>query len=87
MAVSLPGWRVHVLYRNSEKMVPAAMTDALSSHSITCPHCWEPHEIQVDASGGDQTYIEDCSVCCHPIELTVHFAGDELSDVSVEAAQ
>jgi hypothetical protein len=25
-------------------------------------------------SGGDQTYIEDCQVCCRPI--TFHAAGD-----------
>jgi hypothetical protein len=37
--------------------------------SILCPYCWERYETQVDLSGGSFTYVEDCQVCCQPIEL------------------
>ena len=31
----------------------------------------------VDLSVEDQTYVEDCEVCCHPIEI--HYSCDEES--------
>ena len=37
----------------------------------------------LDTSVGDQTYVEDCEVCCKPIE--VHYAVDEDSVVDFEA--
>lgn len=39
--------------------------------SIECPYCGESYETQVDLTGGSFTYIEDCQVCCQPIELSV----------------
>ncbi len=38
---------------------------------IQCPACWEAQSIDVDLSAGPRTYIEDCEVCCHPMELTI----------------
>ena len=38
--------------------------------SILCPYCWESYETQVDLSAGSFTYVEDCQVCCQPIELS-----------------
>lgn len=38
--------------------------------SILCPYCWESYESQVDLSAGSCTYVEDCQVCCQPIELS-----------------
>lgn len=43
----------------------------LESVSIQCPYCWEMIDIQVDCSITDQSYVEDCQVCCKPICLTV----------------
>ena len=39
--------------------------------SVYCPYCGEPIEVVVDLSLPEQEYIEDCSVCCRPILLTV----------------
>ncbi|MBZ2190506.1 CPXCG motif-containing cysteine-rich protein [Alcanivorax sp. JB21] len=50
---------------------------------ITCPYCWETIEILVDPSEPAQQYVEDCSVCCHPIELSVSVAPG--GDIAVEA--
>lgn len=37
-----------------------------------CPYCGEPLDLAVDESGGrNQSYIEDCVVCCRPIEVEV----------------
>ena len=32
----------------------------------------------LDSSVNKQTYIEDCEVCCRPIEITTTFSGNEL---------
>ncbi|MGA9335225.1 MAG: CPXCG motif-containing cysteine-rich protein [Rudaea sp.] len=39
---------------------------------IHCPYCGESFETSVDASAGSQHYIEDCAVCCRPIEVAAH---------------
>ena len=32
----------------------------------------------LDSSVGSQTYIEDCEVCCNPIEISPSFENGEL---------
>ena len=48
----------------------------LDSQLIGCPYCGEQIEILIDASAGDQDYIEDCQVCCRPINLSVRIDRD-----------
>lgn len=52
---------------------------------ISCPYCGESIEIAVDASSGDQQYIEDCQVCCRPISLAVHVDADGVPHVGARA--
>lgn len=51
------------------------------SENVDCPYCGEPFETLVDSSAGNQDYIEDCPVCCRPIEfhLAVGHDGEILS--------
>ena len=42
----------------------------------TCPYCGEENDALIDTSGGDQRYIEDCAVCCKPIECYLHVYGE-----------
>lgn len=53
----------------------------IDERDLTCPYCGETFSTTVDASMGSQNYIEDCYVCCRPIEVTleVDVAGDILS--------
>ena len=51
--------------------------DMLDSAWINCPYCGEPLEVAVDCSAGDQDYIEDCQICCRPIELQLRISGDQ----------
>ena len=39
--------------------------------SLSCPYCGEPIELIVDTSVEQQTYIEDCQVCCQPMTVIV----------------
>lgn len=43
----------------------------LDEQTATCPHCWERITLLVDASAGNQNYVEDCPVCCHPMLVAV----------------
>lgn len=36
---------------------------------VQCPYCGEPFETRLDLSAGSFRYVEDCQVCCQPIEL------------------
>jgi hypothetical protein len=47
-------------------------------HFFVCPHCWQEISMLLDPAYS-QTYVEDCEVCCNPIELTVSFEDGELS--------
>ena len=44
--------------------------------TITCPFCWESIEILTDPSVTAEEYIEDCQVCCNPINIAVTTAAD-----------
>ncbi|MDT8383666.1 MAG: CPXCG motif-containing cysteine-rich protein [Gammaproteobacteria bacterium] len=52
--------------------------------SIHCPYCGERLLILIDPSVDQQHYIEDCQVCCRPIELDVML--DQEGEVSVVAS-
>jgi hypothetical protein len=55
----------------------------LESVTIHCPYCGEGYETTVDLSAGSQSYIEDCAVCCRPIEIVLRVDEDgELLDIS-----
>ena len=50
----------------------------------TCPYCGEPIQLWIDlGGGGEQRYVEDCSVCCRPIEVVVAI-GETEDDVSID---
>ena len=44
---------------------------------VSCPYCGEVFETSADPSAGMCSYVEDCQVCCQPIdmELRVDEAG------------
>ena len=47
-------------------------------HFFTCPHCWETISMLLDPSMSKQPYVEDCEVCCNPIQISIDFSGTEL---------
>jgi hypothetical protein len=52
---------------------------------ISCPYCGETLNVRLDLSAGSQIYVEDCQVCCQPIQMAVRVAEDgALEDVSAE---
>jgi len=48
-----------------------------------CPYCWEEITLLIDGSIENQEYIEDCEVCCRPIDFIVEV--DEQGSATVQA--
>lgn len=48
----------------------------LQLRTVHCPYCGEPFETVVDFSAGSTSYIEDCAICCQPIEFTLQVADE-----------
>jgi hypothetical protein len=55
------------------------------TREATCPYCWEDIELELDLSGGSQTYTEDCAVCCQPLLVRLSVAPD--GDYAVEVTR
>jgi hypothetical protein len=43
---------------------------------VQCPYCGERLETRVDLTTDEPAYIEDCQVCCRPIEFAVERGED-----------
>jgi len=60
--------------------------DRIHRMEIVCPYCGETIAVFIDEGGGPmQRYVEDCSVCCRPIELSVD--ETENGDFSIVAVR
>jgi hypothetical protein len=59
----------------------------LESVDVECPACGEVIDLDVDTTAGDeQEYVEDCSVCCRPMNVFVRCRPGRVESVSVSAA-
>lgn len=47
------------------------MYSALEESSIHCPYCGESLSVLLNPEDLGQEYIEDCQVCCRPIEFLI----------------
>lgn len=59
------------------------MLHPLEEDTIMCPYCGESFTVVIDCSVSEQQYIEDCEVCCRPIEFHVTMHDDENYELSV----
>jgi hypothetical protein len=54
--------------------------------SYPCSSCGEEIVVMVDPSGGsEQTYVEDCPVCCRPVVLRVELTDAGEASLHAEA--
>ena len=49
-----------------------------------CPYCWQNQLKMVDPSIFDQNFIEDCEVCCNPIDFNIKVSDNEIISFLVE---
>lgn len=52
------------------------MRRELEDRSIDCPYCGESIDILLDPSDEEQRYVEDCQVCCRPINISISAEPD-----------
>ena len=43
---------------------------------VSCPYCGESFETSADTSEGSCKYVEDCQICCQPIEMELRVDED-----------
>ena len=48
---------------------PGQALGAAAFHRIQCPYCGEHFDTLVETGTGPATYLEDCQICCQPIEF------------------
>ncbi|MEP2773977.1 MAG: CPXCG motif-containing cysteine-rich protein [Fulvivirga sp.] len=51
-------------------------------HFFLCPYCSAQISMLLDISVPQQRYIEDCEVCCNPIEISFTVEGGEVTEFS-----
>lgn len=50
---------------------------------LQCPWCGEPYGSMLDLTDASRSYIEDCQICCRPIEVRLDVSErGELENVS-----
>lgn len=59
----------------------------MEEHFFQCPYCWEEISMLIDYSVPLQTYVEDCEVCCNPIQIAVSIAEGQLESFSAESIE
>jgi hypothetical protein len=58
----------------------------MHEHFFQCPHCWEEISMLLDPSV-TTAYIEDCEVCCNPIDVHFGFENGELTSFSAQSIE
>lgn len=51
-----------------------------------CPFCWAQISMLVDLSVEQQSFIEDCEVCCRPIRVSYTTEDEQILSFEVERA-
>ncbi len=64
-----------------------AVSSLTVEHSFTCPYCGEEISMVLDLSVSGDAYIEDCEVCCNPIEIRYTVEDDTLGDFEANVSQ
>jgi len=47
-------------------------------HFFRCPYCWQKISMILDSYEEYCEYIEDCEVCCRPIEIKFSLVNERL---------
>jgi hypothetical protein len=59
----------------------------MEEYFFQCPYCWEDVSMLVDYSVSNQNYIEDCEICCNPIQLDIVIKNNEITSFQAESIE
>ena len=59
----------------------------MEEYFFGCPYCWEKVSMLLDISVSCQSYIEDCEICCNPLEFTIEIHDNNLISFSVNSIE
>jgi hypothetical protein len=48
----------------------------LDSVDVTCPYCGEAFEALIEPGDAGSAYIQDCEICCNPIQFHLEATAD-----------
>ena len=68
---SLDPGSIDRLYGLEPVYEPAAVCLLEEYIAVQCPYCGERLETRVDLTADEPAYVEDCEICCRPIEFTL----------------
>jgi hypothetical protein len=71
--------------RRFDRFVPGIVHSM--EYFFQCPYCWEQISMVLDTSVKGQTFVEDCEVCCHPIEVRYSVEDDAVSSFEAKALE
>lgn len=66
---------------------PAGERLSGSEHFFACPCCGSNISIVLDLSVESQEFIEDCEVCCRPLEIAYEVEDGEVTEFSAAGSQ
>ena len=52
-----------------------------------CPYCGETISFLIEELYGNQSYIEDCEVCCQPIQIRLRAEDGKVNSFDIERTQ
>ena len=58
----------------------------LEEFALSCPACNAPISVLIDGSAGDQSYVEDCEVCCRPLVISFIVTEEGIESVRADSA-
>jgi hypothetical protein len=56
-------------------------------HSFICPFCGEEISMVLNLSVRRYTYVEDCEVCCNPLEISYTVEDDSLTHFEAKSLE
>ncbi|MBJ7879040.1 CPXCG motif-containing cysteine-rich protein [Gelidibacter salicanalis] len=59
----------------------------MEEHFFQCPYCWEEISMLIDYSVPQQSYVEDCEVCCNPIQISVSISSNTVDYFNAQSIE
>ncbi|MCG8477291.1 MAG: CPXCG motif-containing cysteine-rich protein [Cytophagales bacterium] len=51
----------------------------MEEYFYKCPCCWQQVSILVDKSVEKQSFVEDCELCCRPLQFDIEVKSGKIS--------